>query len=44
MIHAADFTVLGGSTGTQSLMKVARTMEMAALWGIGIGLATRRFQ
>jgi len=34
MIHAADFTVLGGSTGAQSLMKCARAMELSAQWGI----------
>ena len=34
MIHASDFTVLGGSSGTQSLVKMARAIEMAAQWGI----------
>jgi propionyl-CoA carboxylase beta chain len=34
MIHAADFTVLGGSSGTQTLMKNTVPMEMAARWGI----------
>jgi propionyl-CoA carboxylase beta chain len=34
MIHATDFTVLGGSSGTQSLMKFARALEMATQWGI----------
>ena len=34
MIHAADFTVLGGSTGIQSLMKVARAMELSVQWGM----------
>ncbi|MCJ7773735.1 MAG: propionyl-CoA carboxylase [Desulfobacterales bacterium] len=34
MLHASDFTVLGGSTGTQHLMKFARPLEMAAEWGI----------
>ncbi|MBW2409392.1 MAG: propionyl-CoA carboxylase [Deltaproteobacteria bacterium] len=34
MIYASDFTVLGGSTGTQHLMKFARTLEMAKVWGI----------
>ena len=34
MIYASDFTVLGGSTGTQHLMKFARTLEMAKIWGI----------
>ncbi len=34
MIHASDFTVLGGSTGIQSLMKMAIGIELAARWGI----------
>lgn len=34
MIHAADFTVLGGSTGAQSLMKCARAMELSVQWGM----------
>jgi propionyl-CoA carboxylase beta chain len=34
MVYASDFTVLGGSTGTQHLMKYARSLEMAAEWGI----------
>ena len=34
MIHASDFTVLGGSTGTQHLLKFAKPLEMAAKWGI----------
>jgi propionyl-CoA carboxylase beta chain len=34
MIHASDFTVLGGSAGTQHLLKFARPLEMAAMWGI----------
>ena len=34
MIHASDFTVLGGSTGQQHLMKFAKPLEMAAKWGI----------
>ncbi|UCE52312.1 MAG: propionyl-CoA carboxylase [Desulfobacterales bacterium] len=34
MIHASDFTVLGGSAGTQHLVKFARPLEMAAMWGI----------
>ena len=34
MVYASDFTVLGGSTGTQHLMKYARSLEMAAGWGI----------
>ncbi len=34
MIHAADFTVLGGSTGAQGLLKFARAFELAVQWGI----------
>lgn len=34
MIHASDFTVLGGSTGTQSLTKIGRAIELAAQWGM----------
>ncbi|MBW1680746.1 MAG: propionyl-CoA carboxylase [Deltaproteobacteria bacterium] len=34
MIQAADFTVMGGSVATQSLMKVARCMELATQWGM----------
>jgi propionyl-CoA carboxylase beta chain len=34
MIHASDFTVLGGSSGTQSLTKIARAIELAAQWQI----------
>ncbi|UCG07781.1 MAG: propionyl-CoA carboxylase [Desulfobacterales bacterium] len=34
MVHASDFTVLGGSTGAQHLVKFARPLEMAAQWGI----------
>jgi propionyl-CoA carboxylase beta chain len=34
MVHASDFTVLGGSAGTQHLVKFARPLEMAAMWGI----------
>ena len=34
MLYAADFTVLGGSTGTQHFMKYARCLEMAHQWGI----------
>lgn len=34
MIHAADFTVLGGSMGVQSTMKFARAFELAIQWGI----------
>jgi propionyl-CoA carboxylase beta chain len=34
MVYASDFTVLGGSTGIQHMVKFARALEMAALWGI----------
>jgi propionyl-CoA carboxylase beta chain len=34
MIHASDFTVLGGSIGAQHIVKFARPLEMAAQWGI----------
>jgi len=34
MIYASDFTVLGGSTGAQPLMKYAQPLIMAAAWGI----------
>ncbi|UCH23944.1 MAG: propionyl-CoA carboxylase [Deltaproteobacteria bacterium] len=34
MIHASDFTVLGGSVGAQHLIKFTRPLEMAAMWGI----------
>jgi methylmalonyl-CoA decarboxylase subunit alpha len=34
MIHATDFTVLGGSIGIQHLVKFAKPLEMAAQWGI----------
>jgi propionyl-CoA carboxylase beta chain len=34
MIHASDFTVLGGSVGSQHIMKFCRSLEMAAMWGI----------
>lgn len=34
MVHTSDFTVLGGSAGTQHLVKFARPLEMAAMWGI----------
>jgi propionyl-CoA carboxylase beta chain len=34
MIHASDFTVLGGSSGIQSLVKMALAIELAAKWGI----------
>jgi acetyl-CoA carboxylase carboxyltransferase component len=34
MIYAPDFTVLGGSTGVQHIYKFAKTLEMAAEWGM----------
>ncbi|MBW1889969.1 MAG: propionyl-CoA carboxylase [Deltaproteobacteria bacterium] len=34
MIYASDFTVLGGSTAAQHLLKFAKTLQMAARWGI----------
>ncbi|MBW2091513.1 MAG: propionyl-CoA carboxylase [Deltaproteobacteria bacterium] len=34
MIYASDFTVLGGSTAAQHLMKYAQALIMAARWGI----------
>ena len=34
MIYASDFTVLGGSTAAQHLVKYAQTLIMAAKWGI----------
>ena len=34
MIHASDFTVLGGSSGIQHILKFGRPLEMAAEWGI----------
>lgn len=34
MIHASDFTVLGGSIGAQHIVKFAKPLEMAAQWGI----------
>ncbi len=34
LIHASDFTVLGGSTGIQSIMKAALGIELAAQWGM----------
>jgi propionyl-CoA carboxylase beta chain len=33
MIYASDFTVLGGSTATQHMLKYARSLELAAKWG-----------
>jgi acetyl-CoA carboxylase carboxyltransferase component len=34
MVYASDFTVLGGSTATQHLVKYAQSLIMAAQWGI----------
>ena len=34
MIHASDFTVLGGSIGSQHIAKFAKPLELAARWGI----------
>jgi propionyl-CoA carboxylase beta chain len=36
MIYASDFTVLGGSTAAQHIMKFARCLELAGKWGIPI--------
>ncbi|MCF8119243.1 MAG: propionyl-CoA carboxylase [Deltaproteobacteria bacterium] len=33
-VYASDFTVLGGSIGTQHGLKFVKVMEMAAAWGI----------
>ncbi|MFZ5650755.1 MAG: acyl-CoA carboxylase subunit beta [Bacillota bacterium] len=33
-VYASDFTVYGGSIGTQHLMKCAKLLDMAASWGI----------
>lgn len=33
-VYASDFTVLGGSIGTQHGLKMVKLMEMAAKWGI----------
>jgi acetyl-CoA carboxylase carboxyltransferase component len=33
-VYASDFTVLGGSIGTQHGLKFVKLMEMAARWGI----------
>ena len=33
-VYASDFTVLGGSIGSQHLQKCAALIEMAAAWGI----------
>jgi acetyl-CoA carboxylase carboxyltransferase component len=33
-VYASDFTILGGSIGTQHGLKFVRLMEMAASWGI----------
>jgi len=34
MVHASDFTVLGGSIGAQHIAKFAEPLAMAAKWGI----------
>ncbi len=34
VVYASDFTVLGGSIGTQHGLKFGKLMEMAARWGI----------
>jgi propionyl-CoA carboxylase beta chain len=34
MVYAADFTVLGGSMGSQHGFKYTRSLQMAARWGI----------
>jgi propionyl-CoA carboxylase beta chain len=34
VIHASDFTVLGGSVAVQNLFKCCRSLEMAAAWGV----------
>ncbi len=34
MVHASDFTVLGGSVGTQTVFKFCKSLEMAASWGV----------
>jgi acetyl-CoA carboxylase carboxyltransferase component len=34
MIYASDFTVLGGSTAAQHLLKFVKTLQMAARWGM----------
>jgi len=34
MVHASDFTVLGGSIGAQHIAKFALPLEMSAKWGI----------
>ncbi|MBW1818809.1 MAG: propionyl-CoA carboxylase, partial [Deltaproteobacteria bacterium] len=36
MLYAADFTVLGWSTGMQHIMKYARCLELAHQWGVPI--------
>jgi len=36
MVQASDFTVLGGSTGIQTMTKTALAIELAARWGIPI--------
>ncbi|MEK6194001.1 MAG: propionyl-CoA carboxylase, partial [Deltaproteobacteria bacterium] len=34
MIYASDFTVLGGSTAVQHMLKFVKSLQMAARWGI----------
>ncbi len=34
MLYASDFTVLGGSTGIQHMMKFSHCLTLAAKWGI----------
>jgi propionyl-CoA carboxylase beta chain len=34
MVYASDFTVLGGSVGLQHIVKYARSIELAAQWGM----------
>ncbi len=36
MVQASDFTVLGGSTGIQTMTKTALAIQLAAQWGIPI--------
>ena len=36
MVYASDFTVLGGSTAIQHIMKYSQSLELAARWGIPI--------
>jgi propionyl-CoA carboxylase beta chain len=36
MVQASDFTVLGGSTGIQTMTKTAMAIQLAAQWGLPI--------